>query len=266
MATDTPPVQSVTEFLKQVEPAARDSTHGSFTLFRGQGDASWQLLPGIARPPFKTTDICSDPDDQRDRSKERRLLIVFRDHAPPLLPQWTWAGTEAHVRWKQIVVAQHSRLPTRLLDWTSNPLVALFFATEKPAVPCNHQACAYRDENGFHHSSVSYFKEMETTSVESLARRNKRPPVYDGKKDQQGELSFVRPPDIDHRVTAQSSFFSVSASPGTPLTPEGVILVSASAREEIRKQLNVMGINRKTLFPGLEGLVDHLRWDHLGWQ
>src|SRR5881275_2503576 len=127
MALDTP-VKSVREFLDRVESDTYNSTHGNFTLFRGQQDASWRLLPAIARPPFGERDICRNPDDPADKSKERRLLIAFRDHAPPLLPEWVWTGNDVYVRWKQIVVAQHYRLPTRFLDWTTNPLVALFFA------------------------------------------------------------------------------------------------------------------------------------------
>jgi hypothetical protein len=247
-------IGSVTEFLERIRLLTRESTHGYFTLFRGQEDTSWPLLPGIARSPaFGDADICTDPDNSSDRSKERRILIVFRDHAPSYLPQWVWTGSKEYVRWKQITVAQHYRLPTRLLDWTANPLVALFFAIEK--------ATSLADPG------IAYFVGRETTSVESLARRNEKPPIYEGRIDgQQGELSFVRPPDIDHRITAQSSFFSVSATPRVPLCPDGVVLVKAVAREEIRTELSIMGINRKNLFPGLEGLADHLKWDHTRWR
>jgi hypothetical protein len=100
-----------------------------------------------------------------------------------------------------------------------------------------------------------------------LARRNKNPPVYDGKiVAQQEDLAFVRPPDIDGRITAQSSFFSISTTPRVPLTPDGVVWVDATARETIRVELSIIGINRKNLFPGLEGLADHLKWDHIRWR
>lgn len=76
----------------------------------------------------------------------------------------------------------------------------------------------------------------------------------------------MRPPDIDHRITAQSSFFSISSSPRSELTPDKVVLVGAKEREQILGELNVLGINRKNLFPGLEGLADHLKWEHKHWK
>lgn len=257
MSDDTP-VNSVVEYLEclRLRQLTDASAHGSLTLFRGQENSTWDLLPGIARPPFGVSDICTDPDNPDDKSKERRLFIVFRDHAPSHLPQWVWTGTTEHVRWKQIAVAQHYRLPTRFLDWTSNPLVALFFACER----------VLRQDEGVSYSSVTFFRGKETTSIESLARRNTRPPVYEGVASGQAALAFVRPPDIDHRITAQSSFFSISADPRTKLEPDGVILVPEPARQTIRTQLNVMGFNRKNLFPGLEGIADHLKWDHLSWK
>jgi hypothetical protein len=259
-------IECLTDFLTNIKEATSGSTHGSFTLFRGERDATWQLLPGIARKPFRPCDIATNPDDPADRSAERRLLIVFRDHAPPYLPEWVWTGDEVEVRWKQIVVAQHYRLPTRLLDWTSNPLVALFFACEGEAAPCKHEgACEYRDASGHHHSCVRYFSKQETTSVASLAKKNRSPPLFAGPNSADCPL-FVRPPDIDGRISAQSSFFSISKDPLKALEPNGAFLIPAAARVGIIEELDVMGINRKNLFPGLEGMADYLKWSVPYWK
>jgi hypothetical protein len=259
-------VLSVIDFLEKIKEPAAGSTHGSFTVFRGEKDATWCLVPGIARQPFTPGDIARDPDDPSDRSAERRLLIVFRDHGPPYLPEWVWAGDEVEVRWKQIAVAQHYRLPTRLLDWTSNPLVALFFACEGSPERCQHKdECEVRDASGYHCSRVCFFCKKETASIASLAKKNRKPPLYEGPHGADSPL-FVRPPDIDGRISAQSSFFSITANPLNPLQPHGQVRVSACARAAIIQELDMMGINRKNLFPGLEGLAHYLKWSVPDWK
>jgi FRG domain len=259
-------VVSVIDFLGKIKEAAAGSTHGSFTVFRGEKDAAWSLVPGIARQPFHPSDIVRDPDDPADRSAERRLLIVFRDHAPPYLPEWVWTGDEVEVRWKQLVVAQHYRLPTRFMDWTSNPLVALFFACEGAAERCPHNGdCEYRDANNEHCSRVCYFREQETASIASVAKKNRKPPLCAGPSGADLPL-FVRPPNIDGRISAQSSFFSISENPLKPLRPHGEIRIAARSRADIVKDLDVMGINRKNLFPDLEGLAQYLKWGAHDWK
>jgi len=268
---ETKSVNSLISYLEAIKTIANQSTHGNFTFFRGMNDASWKQLPGIAREPFTNSDICKDPDNPLDRSKERRMFIVFRDYASAYLPQWVWDGTKEYVNWKQLALAQHYGLPTRFLDWTTNPLVALYFALEKEPSKCKHEEnCIYCDTEKFHYAGVVYVTKKETASIESLARRNSRPPVYEGEKhdgidDTQGDICFIRPPEIDNRIVAQASFFSIRKNPREPIEPEGMILVEKAYRDAILIELNAMGINKKTLFPGLEGLTSQIRWEHPRW-
>jgi hypothetical protein len=86
-------------------------------LFRGQEEASWSLAPTLER-------IC--PADTRYRA-ERQLFEdftakahIYTSHLPPTEDFQSWMAT-----------MQHHGIPTRLLDWTYSPYVALFFAVNK---------------------------------------------------------------------------------------------------------------------------------------
>src|ERR1700731_554408 len=81
--------------------------------FRGQGDWSWGLSPKVYRKPFKGAD-------------EDEIRLEFQSQAIQLL-----SGRAPSSKWDWYFLMQHHRVPTRLLDWTENSLVALFFAVQE---------------------------------------------------------------------------------------------------------------------------------------
>jgi hypothetical protein len=257
-------VRSVQEFLSAVRSEVPISAHGRLAVYRGQRDASWPLLPGIARSPFNGANaICFNPDNgSSDKTAERRLLIVLRDYGVTHFPQWVWHGSPAEVRWKQIVVAQHYGLPTRLLDWTANPLVALFFSVDGQSATCSREDCQYCSRGYAHPSSVVALKGRDTFSVSSLANSNRRPPLYEGPKIP----GLIRPPEIDGRITAQSSIFSIATDPLVPIAPDFSLEILSENRRAILKELDELGVNHRTLFPDLQGLARYLAWHVQFWE
>ncbi len=92
---------------------------GKVVIFRGVTDAKeYKLIPKLGRIKFKAKSGII--------TQEKELLRLFRERLRPYLEfvpsnEWEW-----------LALANHHGLPTRLLDWTRNPLVAAYFAVEKP--------------------------------------------------------------------------------------------------------------------------------------
>ena len=167
------------------------------------------------------------------------------------MPTWTTQGGNREVGWRALVVAQHHGVPTRLLDWTSNPLVALFFAVEGEA------------ENG-NDSAVHVLKNTSPFTISGLARddKNHDAPRYAFDDN----VGVVRPPHISPRVIAQGSVFTIRKDPGEPVRQDVEIRIPAARRAQIVRELDRLDINRKTLFPDMDGISNYLKWACRHWQ
>ena len=102
-------ISSVSEFVEKI--VQRDKEAGTETFYRGHADKDWDLLPSIFRTPNGV-------------EKEHLLFRDMVAHEPQ-------SFSECKSALDYLVQMQHYGLPTRLLDMTTNPLVALYFACEQ---------------------------------------------------------------------------------------------------------------------------------------
>jgi hypothetical protein len=106
-------IKTVEEYLKTVW-AIKPRSSAVMRLYRGQSEDR-PLLPRLFRPP-------NEPS--RVEVLEQALLRNFENDSPFLLP------SKPENDWDLLSLGQHFGVPTRLLDWSANPLTALFFAVE----------------------------------------------------------------------------------------------------------------------------------------
>jgi hypothetical protein len=235
------------EILGQAESPEKMIEHvGGFgiddlLLLRGQREA-WPLLPNIARP-LKTRDGTQSIPDL-----EQKLLSEFRRRALP--------HTERNMGdnlWEWLALAQHYGLPTRLLDWTTNPLAALWFAVREP--PQSRQPGAvwlFLPEGG---------DRLEPTAKEG---------PFETKVTR-----VFRPGHITPRIIVQSGWFTVhrwkqASKRFIPLESNALytdkiyrIDIPTRLFPSIREQLARLDIHDASMFPDLPGLATHAQWRYI---
>jgi hypothetical protein len=259
-------------FAEDWDPGIR--RYRSSFAYRGMVDASWHLETSLIRLGGSYVQL------------EKHLLRNFRKYADRDVVQrdsfWHW-----------LAVAQHHGLPTRLLDWTYSPLVALHFATEdlaykdKPGIVwCVRITDAQKmlpaplkpalEREGSHVFTVDMLSRFEEPSVAVPAPTSSVPEPtiartrlrdlddFDNLADEPFAM-FMEPPSIDDRIVNQFALFSVISSP-TILMDEWLadqpaiyrrVIVPASLKWQVRDRLDQANITERVILPGLDGLS---RW------
>jgi FRG domain-containing protein len=219
--------------------------------FRGMSDSAHDLKTGLTR-------LGGDY-----RNLEGHLLRNFRKYAH------RDSATVDSV-WNWLAVAQHHGLPTRLLDWTYSPYVAMHFVTEDLE---RYQAdgciwCIdYVGTNQLLPEKLKAILEEEGSNVFTVEMLNRAAATLHELESLAATefVVFFEPPSLDDRIVNQFALFSLMSSPtarfDTWLEQKNNlfrrIIIPAALKWEIRDKLDQANITERVLFPGLDGLS---RW------
>jgi hypothetical protein len=210
--------------------AASDRADGTW-IFRGEGNKAWDLRPKVSRP-----NVCGPAGYKL--ADEKVLFDDFRREAPRFERGLSFSNFD----W--LALAQHHGLPTRLLDWTTNPLVAAWFAVADEGSTtdgCVHMIRVAKDQ---------------ILSVEDPYALSITAPI------------LARVPALAARITSQQGLFSIHPDPRIPWIPGAPRIkyemfdVPAGSKVEFRKVLHILGFNSSRLTSDLDGLCKTLQWEY----
>ncbi len=236
-------------------------------------EGSWQGNLKRFRSPFAfrgVSDAHCEPETTLIRlggefqRREHSLLRNFRKYAHRNVSQ-------ADSVWNWIALGQHHGLPTRLLDWTFSPYVALHFATVD-AADWHHPAAIWcvdcvkiKDSLPPKLKNCLRREDSDVLTVEMLDRVAPTLKAFE-RLSRIPFVAFFEPPSLDDRIINQAALFSVTSRADMNLRKwlsehRAVfhrIVVPASLKPEIRDKLDQANIHERILFPGLDGLTQWL--------
>jgi hypothetical protein len=174
--------------------------------------------------------------------------------------------------WNWLALAQHHGLPTRLLDWTYSPYVALHFVTAElemfdadGIVWC----VDYTKSNELLPSRLKAILELEDTNIFTADMLSEAATTLDefNRLAEEEFVAFLEPPSLDERIINQYALFSLMSTPTARLDDWLLahpnltrrLIIPASLKWEIRDKLDQANITERVLFPGLDGLCSWLR-------
>jgi hypothetical protein len=242
-------INSVSDVLKVVELLRRGSEeHAHLRIwFRGHGNTSWKLSPQVYRPGFAI-------DEPGRLMKERHLTQDFVQFSAQIR-----AGKESDAQ--LYFLQQHYGMPTRLLDWSINPLTAIFFALAEPEQDGSFLmlgAYQFAGKTGIATEGRDEFQRAMSAIFQ-----------WNNEVEWPKEILPVRPRSFDLRIVAQKGYFTFHPAGKPELTAaDNTSLkgfrIPKTSKEPLRRELDLLGIDEFTIFGDLDHLASRLKRAYSG--
>jgi len=234
-------IRSVSDLVKNLK---RDISPSETPVwYRGHSKKEWRLLPTFARPG--------------QRLSEQNLIKKFKQNATLLLNPRPISDFD----W--LFIMQHHGVKTRLLDWTESPLTAAYFSVHKhPNADGVLWMLLPVRLNEFSNIRPDFTHDIP--SFEDEALKNYAPASFAGEMISKLFPVAAIAPRNSPRMQSQLSVFTISHRDQTPIEEIGDrdhiwrYIIPKHYKDQIRKELKLLGIDKFQLFPELSSIGEML--------
>lgn len=218
-------ISDIHSFVKHV--LERSSEREFF--YRGHASVDFALMPSIGRNVNYTEEL------------EKSVFLEFKKN------YYSYTDERPQSDIDLLFLGQHYGLPTRLLDWTYNPMIALYFACEENKDTDDKDGCIY---------AVSIPQDAKLCDSETSDKMPKTIDEVLKIKDRK----FVVPNYTDARFKNQKALFILCDSPTEPLPiAKKAFVIKHDAKKQIAHDLAVLGYDRTLVYPLLESLCADIK-------
>lgn len=237
--------QKIVSIRALISKLERDSDGCGPIWYRGQANKSWNLSPSLLRDPHSL-------------AEEQTLIKRFKQNASMLLSRIPSNDFE----W--LFMMQHYGIPTRLLDWSESPLVALYFAIRESA-----------NEDGVlwallpvelnRNANIEPDYSLEIPYFEDDVIRNYSPEVIASEKVSKLNPVAALTLRNNSRMQAQLSVFTINHRSDNMIENIGNsrhiwrYIIPKDSKSNIMGELELLGVGRFQLFPELSSIGDVIR-------
>jgi tetratricopeptide (TPR) repeat protein len=194
-------------------------------LYRGQTNKKWDIVSSAYRH-FENPEV----------ALLRDYHIKLLDGVTNLRDCTLYEGLE------MIAHLQHNGAKTIFLDYTHNPLIALWFAcnakndNEKSA-----DACVYCISNNY------------TNYILPINGKTEINELFEKESD---IIYRFLPPNINRRILAQQSVFLINITGKLDKSKHYSIVIASNDKQNILKELELFGVSQNKLFHDFQGFIE----------
>ncbi len=246
-------VTSVSEYLAAVaDPKNKLGLYSTPAnpWYLGQPDLKGDLVPAFYKAGIR-------PDLEREVLREYRQISA------------EFAPIRGPADWEILVSAQMNALPTRIIEWSANPLVGLFLSVETLSADTGRVWVLNPWDMNERTASLSYVPPVESDYFKKYTVKLDDPDASTTPEASQ-PLAF-RPTRTNRNYNTQNIYWTIHGKSPTPLNELSFFLkradvfvtmihVAGDSKKDIMKELHDLGITRANLFPGATSLTRTLAY------